>query len=102
MGRNDSRLVTAQGFPFWETNFAATIARIRSQIGTSTASTLTVTPGVLKLEVRCDQCLWSYLIDPETLFFEEIARSEPGRPTATVRYQAFRPNIPLDTHFFQF
>jgi hypothetical protein len=102
LGRNDSRLTTSQGIPFWETHFAATIARIRSQIGVGAASTLTVTPGALKLEVRCDQCLWSYLIDPDTLFFQEIARSGPGSQTETVRYRAFRPNIPLETHLFQF
>jgi hypothetical protein len=100
--RDDPRLINTQGIPFWDSYFAATVARIQSQIKAGAATTLTVTPEAYKLELHCDQCVWSYVIDPETLFFIETSRAEKGGRTAVIRYSAFHPNVVLETRRFQF
>ena len=100
--RDDPRLLNTQGIPFWDSFFAATIARIQSQIKAGAAATLTVAPEAFKLELRSSQCVWTYLIDPVTLFFRETIRATPGTRAEVTRYRAFHPNVPLEPRRFEF
>jgi hypothetical protein len=100
--RKDRRLRDAEGTPFWEMYFGATLARIRAQIRAGASATATVKQDAPTLEVRSGPTVWTYVVDPDTLFFREIDRAENGRSVHTVRYSSFQPNVGLEARFFQF
>jgi outer membrane lipoprotein-sorting protein len=102
LGRDDARLKTGQGIPFWESHYAATVARINSQIKAGATATLAVTPKTLELEIREGPTLWRYLIDPGTLFFQETSRWDNGKRVAVDRYRDLRLNVGLETRRFEF
>ena len=102
MDRNDRRLRDAEGTPFWQTYFGATLAHIRAQIRAGASARATVREDAPTLEVRSGPTVWTYVVDPDTLFFREIDRSESGKQVDSVRYSSFQPNVGLETRFFQF
>jgi hypothetical protein len=100
--RSDHRLRDAEGTPFWDTYFSAALARIRAQVRSGASATVTVKQDAPTLEVRSGPAVWTYTVDPDTLFFREIDRAENGKQVESVRYSSFQPNVGLDTRFFQF
>jgi hypothetical protein len=100
--RDDRRLRDAAGTPFYEMYFGATLARIRAQIKAGASATATMKADAPTLEVRSGATVWTYVVDPDTLFFREIDCFENGRQLDTIRYSSFRPNLGLETRFFQF
>jgi len=102
LSREDLRLKDHEGIPFCDGHYAATVARIRSQVKAGATARVSAAPDGLNLEVRSGEKIWRYRIDPETLFFRECAVSERGDPIATTRYSDFRPNVGLETGRFCF
>jgi outer membrane lipoprotein-sorting protein len=102
LGRDDARLKNGQGIPFWESHYAATVARIGSQIKAGAAAALAVTPQTLDLEIREGSTTWRYIIDPGTLFFRETSRWDNGKRVAVTHFRAFCPNVGLETRRFEF
>jgi outer membrane lipoprotein-sorting protein len=102
LGRDDARLKTGQGIPFWEYHYAATVARIETQIKAGAPAVLAVTPKTLDLEISAGPTMWRYVIDPGTLFFQETSRWDNGKRVAVTHFHAFRPNVGLETRRFEF
>jgi hypothetical protein len=100
--RNDPRLRDAQGTPFYEMYFGATLARIRAQIKAGASATAAMKPAAPTLEVRSGATVWTYVVDPDTLFFREIDCIQNGRQVDAIRYSSFQPNLGLETRLFQF
>jgi hypothetical protein len=100
--RNDPRLRDAQGTPFYEMYFGATLARIRAQIKAGASATAAMKPAAPTLEVRSGATVWTYVVDPDTLFFREIDCTQNGRQVDAIRYSSFQPNLGLETRLFQF
>jgi hypothetical protein len=100
--RDDSRLRDADGCPFWDYSYPATLLQIRSQIRAGAGSTLTETSEGFDLKIRSGQTVWRYVIDPETLFFREASRSEGDRPVGITHYRDFHPNMGLEPGVFEF
>ncbi len=102
IGRNDPRLKDAEGIPFWDSSFAATLGRIQRQIKAGATAALTASPGMFNLDIRSGQTRWVYVIDPDSLFLRENSRWENGKQVEVTRYSSFQPNVGLETRFFQF
>jgi hypothetical protein len=100
--REDPRLRDAEGTPFYETYFGAILARIRPQIKAGASAAATVNSDASQLSVRSGATIWSYAVDPDTLFFREINCTQNDKAVHTIRYCSFRPNMGLETRFFQF
>jgi hypothetical protein len=100
--RSDHRLRDAEGTPFWEMYFGATLSRIRAQMQAGATVTAAARQGEPMLEVRSGPTVWTYVIDPDTVFFREIDRSDDGKQVGATRYSSFQPNLGLETSVFQF
>jgi outer membrane lipoprotein-sorting protein len=100
--RDDARLKTGQGILFWESHYAATVARIKSQIQAGATASLAVTPKTLELEIREGPTLWRYVIDPVSLFFQETSRTDNGKRVAVTHFRTLRTNVGLETRRFEF
>jgi hypothetical protein len=102
LGRDDPRLRDADGTPFWDGTYAGSLRQIQSQMRGGAGVTVSETADGFDVKVCSGQTIWRYLIDPETLFFREISRSEGGRPVESTRYSDFRPNVGLEPRVFEF
>jgi hypothetical protein len=100
--RDDPRLRSAAGTPFYEMYFGATLARIRAQIKAGASATAAMKPDAPTLEVRSGATVWTYVVDPDTLFFREIDCIKNGKQVDAIQYSSFQPNLGLETRFFQF
>ena len=102
LDRNDPRLRDADGTPFWDASYPATLTQIRSRIRAGACATLSETPDGFDLKIRSDPTVWEYVIDSETLFFRETSRSEGGRQVEDTHYSDFRCNVGLEPCVFEF
>jgi outer membrane lipoprotein-sorting protein len=100
--RDDSRLKDADGRPFWDSSYSATLTLIRSRIKEGAIATVSTEPAGLQLELRSGLDTWRYVIDPDTLFFHETTHSKEGEPLQVTHYTDFRANVGLEPHVFEF
>jgi outer membrane lipoprotein-sorting protein len=100
--RDDPRLKYADGRPFWDSSFAATLALIRSRIKDGATAAVSTEPAGLQLELRSGPDTWRYVIDPDTLFFRDTSHSKEGAPVQVTHYTNFRANVGLEPHMFEF
>lgn len=102
IGRDDQKLKDAEGVPFWDSHYAATVTRIQERLKEGAKATLTSDSDAYRLEVRSGTTTWKYVIDRKTLFFRENTRSAGDRTVETTRYSDFRSNTGLKPAFFKF
>ena len=100
--RDDSRLREADGSPFWDASYPATLTQIQSRIRAGASATVSETPDGFDLKIRSSQTVWQYVLDPETLFFRETSRCERGGPVESTHYSDFRANVGLEPGVFEF
>lgn len=102
LNRDDDRLKDPEGIPFWDSYFAAVVARIEDQIQKGATAAMESGPETHTLTIRSGHTTWTYVIDDRTLFFRENSRTVDGREVERTRYSDFRPNTGLSESFFKF
>jgi outer membrane lipoprotein-sorting protein len=102
IGRDDAQLRDSEGVPFWNSHYAATVARIQEQVKNGAKSSVTSEDDTYELEVRSGNTTFYYTVDKKTLFFRENRRTVGGKVVETTRYSGFRPNTGMKATFFKF
>src|SRR5262249_2133290 len=102
MKRDDTRLRDDEGCPFWDSTYAAAVARIQSRIRAGAGATVAENPDGFDLKICSGPTVWQYAIDAETLFFRAPSRAEGGTQVENTRYSDFRSNVGLEPRLFEF
>jgi len=102
LSRNDRRLHDAEGIPFWESHFPASVGRIEALIKNGGTPSMTSGPETYTLTVRSGDTTLTFVIDRATMFFRENSRSVNGKQVDLTRYSNYRPNSGLKASFFKF
>ena len=100
--RDDPRLKDAEGRPFWDSSYPATLAFIRSRIKEGATATVSTEPVGLQIELRSGPDTWRYVINSGTLFFRETSHLKEGELVQVTRYTDFHANLGLEQHVFEF